>query len=153
MIATKGEISDSLKRGLESCRRGDWNQGLRYLGRVAETGDSELPGVFYSYLGYGIALIERRVREGMRLCQHSVKVGFYESENYLNLARTCMLADDRSGAVRAVRGGLKIDPQNTELRTLRKELGIRNAPVLPFLGRANPLNVFLGRVRFSLRKK
>jgi hypothetical protein len=155
MNVVANDISDDLKRGLECCRRGDWNEGLRYLGRIAEGGENrdDLPGLFYSYLGYGTALIDRRIRDGIRLCKHSIKVGFYESENYLNLARTYMLANDRSKAVRAVRDGLKIDPQNQTLRKLRKELGVRSSPVLPFLDRANPVNVFLGRLRSSLRKK
>lgn len=153
MKVVQSEISEVLSRGLECCRRGDWNEGLRHLGRLTEGGEmrDDLPGLFYSYLGYGIALVDRRIREGLKLCQHSIKVGFYEAENYLNLARTCMLANDRSGAVRAIRGGLKIDPHNQALRKLRKELGVRRSPVLPFLDRANPLNRFLGRLRHALR--
>jgi hypothetical protein len=147
-------VSTLLDHGLECCRRGDWNEGLRYLGRITEAGHStDLPGLFYSYLGYGIALVDRRIREGLKLCKHSIKVGFYEPENHVNLARTCLLANDRSGAVRAIRDGLKIDPQNAELRRMRKDLGVRSSPVLPFLDRANPLNVILGRFRHSLRKK
>lgn len=147
-------VATLLDHGLECCRRGDWNEGLRYLGRITESGHSaDLPGLFYSYLGYGIALVDRRIREGLKLCKHSIKVGFYEPENHVNLARTCMLANDRSGAVRAIRSGLKIDPQNAELRKLRQELGVRSSPVLPFLDRGNPLNVLLGRLRHWLRNR
>lgn len=147
-------VSMLLDQGLDACRRGDWKEGLRYLGRITESGHStDLPGVFYSYLGYGIASVDRRIREGLKLCKHSVKVGFHDVENHLNLARTCLLANDRSGAVRAIRNGLKIDPQNAELRKLRQDLGVRNPPVIPFLDRGNPLNIWLGRLRHSLRSK
>ena len=147
-------VSMLLDPGLEACRRGDWTEGLRYLGRITESGHStDLPGVFYSYLGYGIASVDRRIREGLKLCRHGVKVGFHDVENHLNLARTSLLANDRSGAVRAVRDGLRIDPQNAELRKLRQDMGIRSAPVLPFLDRNNPLNIWLGRLRHSLRNK
>ena len=144
-------LTGALKLGIECCRRGDWNEGLHHLGRIAERGESELPGLFYSYLGYGIALREQRFQEGLTLCRHSIKVEFYQVENYVNLARTCILAKDRKGAVRAIRGGLKIDPQNAKLLVLYKDLGIRGLPVLPFLDRAHVLNQLLGRLRHAWR--
>lgn len=124
-----------------------------YLGRVAESGEpsSSLPGLFYSYLGYGIARCQGKVKEGLKLCEHSIKVEFYESENYLNLARTSLLARDRAGAVRAVRGGLKIEPQNLELLALYRDLGIRQNPAIAFLSRRNPFNMLLGRIRAAFR--
>jgi hypothetical protein len=117
----------------------------------AEEGKEGLPGLFYSYLGYGIAMRDRRVRDGLKLCRHSIEVEFFQAENYVNLARTYLLARDRKGAVKTVRAGLKIDRNNQALIVLYKELGIRSRPVLPFLDRSHPLNVFLGRVRHALR--
>ena len=152
-MALSPEIATSVKLGIECCRRGDWNAGLQYLGKVTQTEDANLglPGLFYSYLGYGIALRDRRIREGLRLCRHSIEVELFEAENYLNLARTCLLARDRRGAVKAVRAGLKVDRNNQKLLALYKEMGVRRGPVLPFLDRSNPLNVLLGRIRHALR--
>jgi len=67
------------------------------LRRVADAKDPgiELPGLFYSYLGFGVARFDRRVREGLTLCEHAVKREFYQPENYLNLARTHLLAGNR----------------------------------------------------------
>lgn len=156
MKTVRPEISAVLHRGLECCRRDDWNEGLLYLGQLAEAdrsdrGSMELPGLFYSYLGYGIARCQGKVKEGLKLCQHAIKVEFYEAENYVNLARTCLLAKDRSGAVRAVREGLKVDRQSLELQALYRELGIRREPVLGFLSRTHPLNMLLGRIRSALK--
>jgi hypothetical protein len=116
-----------------------------------EEASGGLPGLFYSYLGYGIALRDRRIRDGLKLCRHSIEVEFYQAENYFNLARTCLLANDRKRAVQAVRGGLKIDRNNPHLLALYKELGIRSQPVLRFLDRAHPLNQLLGRIRHAIR--
>jgi len=150
MNMTQPDYTDILRRGIERCRRGDWETGVAFLGRVAEAErSSALPGLFYSYLGYGIALRQKRVQEGLRLCQHSIKVQFYEPENYVNLARTYMLAKDRPGAVRTVLEGLKVIRQHPTLLQLHKELGIRAQPVLPFLSRSNPLNQLLGRIRHA----
>jgi hypothetical protein len=151
-MALSPEVAATLKLGIDCCRRGDWNEGLRHLGKLTEREEANgLPGLFYSYLGYGIALRDRRIREGLKLCRHSIEVEFYQAENYLNLARTCLLARDRKGAVKTIRAGLKIDRHNQQLLVLYKELGIRSLPVLSFLDRAHPLNQLLGRIRHALR--
>jgi hypothetical protein len=152
-MALSPEVANTVKAGIECCRRGDWNAGLHHLGKVTASEDANagLPGLFYSYLGYGIALRDRRVREGLKLCRHAIEVEFFQAENYLNLARTCLLARDRKGAVKAVRAGLKIDRNNQKLIVLYKEMGIRSLPVLSFLDRSNPINVLLGRIRHALR--
>ncbi len=150
MKAVRREISDALGRALYLCRAGDWDSGLYHLGRLAESGERAMPGLFYSYLGYGIARCQGKVKEGLQLCHHSIKVEFYESENFLNLARTCLLARDRRGAVRAVRKGLKVDPQSLDLLALYRDLGIRQGPMIPFLSRSNLVNRVLGRLRALL---
>ncbi len=114
------------------------------------TGPPSFPGLFYSYLGFGIARFDRRVREGVALCEHAVKREFYQPENYVNLARTYLLADDRRRASETVLAGLKIDPDDRGLGDLLEELGIRRRPVIPFLSRRNPLNHLLGRLRHVL---
>ncbi len=145
------EISDTLRRGLDLCRAGEWDRGLAILGYLAQSVDrSALPGLFYSYLGYGIARCERRVEEGVKLCRHAIKVEFYQPENYLNLARVELLAGDRRGAVRALARGLKIDPHHLELIALQREVGLRRQPVLSFVARDNPVNRLLGRLRHRM---
>ncbi len=153
MASSRQEVLDTVKRGVEACRRGEWQQGLAGLAQVSrnDTFREELPGVFYSYFGYGMARFEGRKREGLELCRHAVKVEFYRGENYYNLARTYLLFDNRGAAVRAVREGLAVDPKDKRLRKLLKELGLRSRPVLSFLPRSHPVNRFLGRVRHRLR--
>lgn len=139
-----------LERGLAACRSGDWNRGLTDLGRLADL-QTELPAVFYSYLGYGVALREKRIRDGIRLCEHAVKLEFYQPENYFNLARTYLLADNRRKAFEAVSKGLQMDRGNRQLRGLLQEMGARRRPVIPFLSRDNPVNRFLGRIRHDMQ--
>lgn len=144
------QLPEALRRGIELCRQGEWNDGLFFLGKIAQAGRSDVPGLYYTYLGYGIARCQNRAEEGLKLCRHGVKLQFYEPENYLNLARTALLANARGEAVEAVRKGLKIDRNNLELQALYRELGIRQPPVLPFLARSNPLNLILGKIRARL---
>ena len=141
------QLPEALRKGIDLCREGEWNDGLFVLGKIAEAGRTGLPGIYYSYLGYGIARCQRRTAEGLKLCRHAVKIQFYEPDNFLNLARTALLANERAEAVRAVRKGLKVDPNNLDMQVLYREMGIRQLPVLPFLARSNPLNLLLGKIR------
>lgn len=124
----------------------EWDRGLEILAALADTHEG-LPGVFYSYLGYGMAFKENRIHEGRRLCRHAIKVEFYRAENYFNLARTELLVHNRRAAFRAVEKGLAVDSENQRLLDLRRNMGQRRPPVLSFLSRSNPVNHFLGFVR------
>ena len=139
-------------QGVALCRSGDWRRGMELLRSVAssEERSGELPAVFYSYLGFGVARFDRRYQEGLSLCRHAIKREFYNPENYLNLAQTYLLAGDRGGAISAIRDGLKIDSHHQDLRDLQRDLGFRREPVLPFLNRDNFLNRILGKLRHTL---
>lgn len=146
-------LTEAMLYAIDLCRRGGWKDGLPALARIAEQEErpGALPALVYSYLGYGIALRQQRLQEGLKLCQHAVKLEFYQAENYLNLARTYLLAGQRRAAVRALGEGLKIEPDNPQLLDLQGEVGRRRHPVLPFLSRSNPLNLVLGRIRHVLK--
>lgn len=141
--------SDQLEKGIEYCRHGDWETGIAHLSAVAQQQNKpgELPSRYYSYLGLGMALQEKRVAEGIKLCRYAVKREFYQVENYVNLARTYLLAKRRSAAYRVIEKGLKIDPNHPELQALHQSLGARRPPVLSFFSRSNPFNQLLGRLR------
>ncbi|KAB2962273.1 MAG: hypothetical protein F9K18_10045 [Thermoanaerobaculia bacterium] len=155
MALGTGEIQVAAAKGLALCREGDWDRGLQLLGAAAEgrQGAAELPGLVYSYLGFGIAKHQRRVRDGLKLCEHAVKIQYYEPENHLNLARVQLMLQDRKGAVASIARGLKLDPNHRGLKDLRLEIGVRKRPVLPFLARNNPLNVLFGRVRKAFKSR
>lgn len=138
---------------IEICRAGDWSRGLTILADlVKERGLSEhVPGVAYSFLGYGIARYQKQVKEGLRLCEHAVRAQFYHPDCHLNLARVQVLAKNRKGAVHAIAQGLALDPRNAALRALQSEIGVRKRPVFGFLSRNNPVNRTLGRLRRNLK--
>lgn len=104
----------------------------------------------YSYLGYGIARFKGRPRDGVALCEHAVKIEFFQPDNQFNLARTYLLVGNREKAVAALRRGLKLDPDHGGLRGLAAQMGQRRRPVLRFLSREHPLNRFLGRLRHQI---
>lgn len=149
------ELTTAAYEGINLCRRGSWSQGLTHLTRVAKEKhpDTKLPGLFYSYLGYGIALCEQRVREGLELCEKAVKAGFYEPENFLNISRIHLLRKNRRAAVKWLHKGLKVDPNHKGLICLQNEMGFRRRPMLPFLSRDNAINIMLGKARYKLSNR
>jgi len=155
MSTTITELNQAAVRGVEACKRGQWKEGLAVLGKIAEADrqGAELNGQFYSFLGYGIARYERRVKEGLALCQHSIKVQFYEPENYVNLAKVHLLARNRRKAVDALTRALKLNSSHPGARALATEIGWRRPPVIPFLSRSNLLNQLLGKMRYQLGQK
>ena len=143
------ELQPTIESAVELCRQGDWQRGLQLLGKAsrrAGEGD-ELPAVFYSYTGFGVARYERRLAEGERLCRHAVRLDPSDPEHQLLLAEVCLLRRKRKSAVDAILKGLRIDPGNVQLRRLQKRIGFRRPPVIHFLSRDNPLNWILGRRR------
>lgn len=140
---------------IEICRAGDWSRGMTILADlVKDRGVSDqIPGVAYSFLGYGIARYQKQVKEGLRLCQHAVKTSFYSPECHLNLARVQILAKNRKGAVHAIAQGLALDPRNAALRALHAEIGVRKRPVVGFLSRDNPVNRTLGKLRRQMKSE
>ncbi|NJL29834.1 MAG: hypothetical protein HC897_19055 [Thermoanaerobaculia bacterium] len=142
------------ERGLERCRSGQWELGLEDLISIyGSVRRSDLPGLFYSYMGFGLARNLGQLDRGLKLCHRAIELEFYQPDNYLNLARTQLLSKNRGGAVQAVEQGLQIDPNHPELLELQQALGARRAAVIPFFSRHNPLNRFLGRLRHDLERK
>lgn len=152
LLDRRMDSTDLAWQGIELCRRGNWRQGFDLLRRVADAEGraGELPSQFYSYLGFGIARFDRKIREGIALCQHAIKKEFFQPENYANLARTHLLAGRRREAMEAIAAGRRLDPDDSGLAALHRELGVRRSPVLRFLPRRSFLNRLLGRVRQDL---
>ena len=147
--------SDRVREGIDYCRKGHWEHGVKLLIEITDARNSsqKLPSLYYSYLGYGIARCQNRVREGLALCERAIKVGFYDSDNYFNMARVQLLRGSRRAADRALARGLAIDPEHKGMLGLRAKMGQRKSPVIPFLSRSNPINKYLGMLRHQLTRK
>ncbi len=152
MPASTLEVLSLAHEGISAARQEDWEKALPLLSWVGETKvkHQEMPGIYYSFLGYGIAKVRGQKQEGLKLCEHAVQLQFYEADNHWNLARVRMLLGDRKGAVRAANTGTRLDPQHVELAQLRKDLGLRRTQLFPQLGRGHALNKLFGQLRHAL---
>lgn len=139
-------------RGIELCRNGKWQDGLYWLSLAAEADakTSELPSLLFSYLGFGIAKVQGRHGEGIRVAKLGVELDIHQPESYFLLAETHLLRGDRRSAIGVIENGLLIDASNRGLLELKAQLGLRRRPVLPFLPRRHVLNRWLGKLRHRL---
>ena len=145
-------MAEVAEKGIELCKEGCWDEGLVCLSNISDmsTMDPALIGRVYSYLGLGIAIRQDRVREGIELCERAIRLEFYDPIHYIHLAKIQIYSGRKRAALRTIRDGLRIAPENRMLKRLRCLFGFRRPPVLPFLDRAHFLNVTLGRWRHNL---
>ena len=104
-----------------------------------------------SWYGLTLVVVERNLSLGALYCDEALRAAGPGSELLLNQARVQLFLGHRQRAVRAVTQGLEIAPEDPGLRFAIEALGWRRRPMLPFLARGNPLNVWLGKLRHRWR--
>ena len=104
-----------------------------------------------SYFGLCLALVQKQYKNGIDLYKRAIDLEFYNGDHYANLARVYLAQGNRKKAVDTAEQGLKLVPEHDELLEVRKELGVRARPPVPFLDRSNPANVSLGQARAAKR--
>jgi tetratricopeptide (TPR) repeat protein len=105
-----------------------------------------------SFFGLCVALVQKNYRTGIDLCKRAIDLEFYNGDHYANLARVYSAQGNRKKAVDTAEQGLKLVPEHESLLAVRKELGVRSKPPVPFLDRSNPVNVSLGQARHSSKR-
>jgi len=136
-------------RGIALCREDDWQEGLYWLSLATESEakTAELPGLLFSYLGYGLARYKNQPKEGLKLCRLGVEVELHQAESYYLLAQSHLFLGDRRSAVPVIEQGLQVDTGHEGLNQLKLLLGQRRRPVFPSLSRRHVLNRWLGKIR------
>lgn len=102
-----------------------------------------------SYFGLCLALVKKQFKPAIDLCRRAIDLEFYNGDHYANLARVYIAAGNRRKAIETAENGLKLVPEHDYLLSVRKSLGIRARPAVPFLDRTNPINVSLGQARHA----
>ena len=100
-----------------------------------------------SWFGLCLALVQKKFKPAIDLCKRAIELQFYSADHHANLARVYLAAGNRKKALESVESGLKIHPEDDYLLSVRKSLGVRARPAVPFLDRSNPINVSLGKAR------
>ncbi len=138
-------------RGEELVRASRYRDALHPLEQALSclVGESEPPFLVSLRSCYGVALAHARndTARGRQLCEESVYLEPDNAELYINLALVCVRAGSRKVAVSAVDTALVLAPGHKQAIRMIRDLGLRRAPVFPFLQRGNPLNKYAGMIR------
>jgi hypothetical protein len=137
------EFSELVSQGIKECDGGNTLRALMYLEEATRKGKTPL---LNSYLAYCLAKEHKSYRKAIELGIEAVNEQSGNVVLYRNLAKVYILACQRNNALKVLRQATKRG-RDEQIMRLIKKLGIRKEPVLPFLQRGNPINIFLGNLR------
>ncbi len=126
--------------GLNALAGGNTLSALALFEKAVEREDSP---AYYSYLALCIAKERGQFQFAVTLCEKAKAREQQNPVHYLNLGKIYLIAGKKAEAIRTFREGLGYEKIPEIVRELER-LGIRKPPVIPFLGRNNRVNKFLG---------
>jgi tetratricopeptide (TPR) repeat protein len=151
-------MTDILKRIDEAVALTKAEEYLRALTMFLEIYGSEEPpspmlssktATGLSHFGLCLAMMQRKFKPAIDLCKLAIELQFYNADHYANLARVYVAAGNRKKAIEAIEQGLKSHAADETLLEVRRQLGVRAKPPIPFLDRDHPINVTLGQARHA----
>jgi len=147
------QAHDEVAEAVSLTKEGQYEEALhsfeKHLDRLAggTIGDKRVSASAFSYYGLCVAMVRRRYADAVKYCQISLRTNPLEPQHRANLALVYMERNDRAKAVETLNSGLRLDGRNRRIHRILDDLGRRKPPVIPFLSRDNPLNVWLGKKR------
>ena len=135
---------EHFRRGEEDLAEGRRDLALEHF-RAAHRLDPMSPR-YRSHFGLVLGLVERRLDRALELCRSAAREEFFQPAHYHNLARLHLAFGFKAEAIRYLRRGLMIDPDNEAIGAALRSMGVRRRPPLMFLRRQNFLNRWLGRL-------
>lgn len=147
-VPSAGTHGEDYQRGRRFAASGNWRAALDCFSRALQQVDAfhENHPLYLSAKGLARAMLGQR--SGLNLCRQALTDAPEQVDLYENLARACVELEQRKKAVDALAKGLRLAPSHNGLRTLQQHMGYRHRPIIPGLGRENPINRFLGRLRY-----
>lgn len=142
---------ESYQRGVKELNQGRNREAMAFFSGAIEIekriGSQNPQARYLSYYGLCLSLNGGSPHEAVRACRTAAKMEGYRSDVCWNLGRVLLRAERRREAHEAFRWGLKMQPDHQGIIKDLKRMGLRRKRALPFLGRKNPVNVLLGRLR------
>jgi len=149
------EYSDEelLESGREATKREQWPQARELLSEYVRRFSARRENVPASAMAsYALTLAQTKESKlGLELCRKAQYADPRNPHIYWCLAQIHLLGRSRRDAIEAVDKGLRASPDNFVLLRMRRRLGVRQPPPLPFLDRRHSLNVRLGRIIHRLK--
>ena len=149
------EYSDGelLEAGRESLKLEQWERAKSFLSEYFDrhlASGQAVPAAGLASFALSLGHT-KELRRGMELCKRALISDSRNPYIYWCMANLHLLSRSRKDAIDAVERGLRATPDNFILLRLRKKLGVRQSPPLPFLQRNHGLNIKLGRLMHRLK--
>lgn len=143
---------EALRRSMNSLRLGRKREALALAEAahrmvVEMTGGLTKDGFVGAWYGFLLGTVGGRPKEGLEVCRLVAAECFWEPRAHEYLARLEQALLGRRAAVETCERGLTLHPEDSGLRAFRESLGVRRAPIVPFLDRNHPVNKWLGQMR------
>lgn len=142
---------ESYRNGRRAWEEGRRREAMAYFEAAIELekrlGESGPQARYLSFYGLCLGLVSRQFHEGIRFCQKARSMEQFDPDMCRNLARVYMAAGQRKKAHNAYVKGLRLQPDHQGIRSDMIKMGTRKRPVIKFLSRDNPLNVYFGKRR------
>ena len=119
--------------GQEFFKRKQWKTAARHFAAAERmSGRNDIHQFLYrSY--HGLSLVNCGDFSGLNLCRNAAGMETIDADVFLNLALAELRMKHRKRACNAVSLGLDIDPRHSGLQKLRRSMGMRRRPCVPFL--------------------
>ena len=142
-----------LEAGREAVKREQWTRAKEFLEEYVRRFTARHENVPASGLAsYALSLAHlKESGRALQLCKQAQHADPRNAHIYWCLAQVHLLMRSRKEAIDTVDRGLRASPDHFLLLRMRKRLGVRQAPPLPFLDRRHALNVRLGRIIHRLK--
>jgi tetratricopeptide (TPR) repeat protein len=147
-------FNKQIAEAIEATREDDYLRALNLF--IEAYGTEDMPALQssksaqgLSYYGLCLALVRKQYKAAIDLCRRAIDLEFYNPDHYANLGRVYLTAGNRKKALETVEAGLKLSEHHDALLAVRRMIGIRERPAVPFLDRSNPINVSLGQARHA----
>jgi len=144
---------ESFDKGMAAMDKGNRDEAMAFfeaaIALERQFGSGSPQPRYLSHYGMCLSLLGRRKYEGVRFCREAVAKEGYNPDLLWNLGRTLLVADRRGEAHAALTKGLRLQRDHRGIILELKTMGVRRKPFMRFLGRNNPFNVFIGRLRNS----
>ena len=140
----------SYEKGLDALERIELKEALAYFEAavsIEKRSRKDLQPRYLSYYGLCIALVGKQMHSAVKLCAQACAMERYNPDLEWNLGRVFLAAGRRKEAHAAFLRGLRQERRHQGIWRELHRMGVRRRPVLKFLSRTNPLNMFLGRKR------
>ena len=146
----------TVRKAVQMTVAGQLNEALplfeSHLAKLAKgsPSDQRVATAAFSYFGVCLAAIHHKYAEAVQYCEISLRVNPLDPEHRTNLALVYLERDELARAFECLNAGLRLDRKNRRLNSVLDRLGRRQQPVVPFLSRQNPINIWLGRRRAEI---